>query len=129
MRVKKGNQEFRIDEASLGDYLAQGFDLINDHGEVIRLGHNEQSATGIAMENKNLRRKNRQLEEGIAQRDAQIAELQSELAKLSGEDPDADADTDADALEGQQSLLDSTEDQTEPARPDVKEKNGRKSGK
>lgn len=127
MRVKKGNQEFRIDEASLGEYLAQGFDLIDEHGTVIRLGHNEQSATSIAKENKELRRRNRQLEEGLTQRDAKIAELESELAKLSGKAPDADAD--ADVLEGQQSLLDSTEDQTDPARPDAKEKNGRKSGK
>lgn len=118
MRVKKGNQEFRIDEASLGEYLAQGFDLIDDHGVVIRLGKNEHTADGIAKENKELRRRNRQLEEGIAQRDSTIAELKEEIAALKSAPPENGDDV----IKGQQSLLDS---EAAPAPPE-KEKSGRK---
>ena len=79
MRVKKGNQEFRIPEQNLKDYLARGYDLIDDAGNVVKLGDKEQSVAGIASENKELRRRNRLLEEGVKQRDATIAELRAKL--------------------------------------------------
>ena len=80
LRVKKGNQEFRVPDTSLESYLAQGFDLIDDKGEVIKLGSKENSVADIARENKELRRRNRVQEEGIKQRDETIAALRAELA-------------------------------------------------
>ena len=104
MRVKKGNQEFRISDNSLGDYLARGYDLIDEKGNVIKLGKNEQTVEAIARENKELRRSNRQMEEGIRQRDDLIALLKAELAATKATAQD-DKDPDV-ADPGQQSLLD-----------------------
>lgn len=118
LRVKKGNQEFRIADDDLTSYLKKGFDLIDERGQVITLGTNEQSVEAIARENKELRRRNRQLDEGIQQRDRTIAELRKGAGKTPTPSATAESEATAEAGDGetnpdQASLFDTPPDASE----------------
>lgn len=132
LRVKKGNQEFRIHDDELTNYLKKGFDLIDERGQVITLGTNEQSVEAIARENKELRRRNRQLEEGIQQRDRTIAELRKGAGKSpapsaavpavapEADVPEADANAEAEKADpGQGSLFDGAATSSSSAAPEA----------
>lgn len=100
LRVMKGNQEFRIADSELTDYLKKGFDLIDERGQVVTLGTNEQSVEAIARENKELRRKNRLLEESVQQRDRTIAALRKPAAEGQPAEEPSEGNDESETSEG-----------------------------
>ena len=64
MKATKGNKVYTIDEVQKDGYIAQGFDVLNDSGEVIAYGRGKTVPYGDYAA---LMEQNRKLQERIAE--------------------------------------------------------------
>lgn len=88
IRVIKGNREVCIDDADLSAYLEQGYSVIDNKGNVVKVGKATTIAEVIA-ENKAMKKEHEKMERHIAEihdkmleKNDTITALENELAEL-----------------------------------------------
>lgn len=80
-KVKKGNRELTIDEHKVDSFISQGYDQINENGEIVKKGK-PVTLNDFKSEYNSLKKENEKLVRKLETLKAENKELKTNLDKL-----------------------------------------------
>ena len=80
-RIRKGNRELSVEDGSVDAYIADGWQILDARGNVVRHG-TTSSYSGLLIENNELKQTVKRLETVIASLEAEGARKEADIAAL-----------------------------------------------
>ena len=80
-RIRKGNRELSVEDGSVDAYIADGWQILDARGNVVRHG-TTVSYSGLLIENNELRQTVKRLETVVASLEAEEARKEADIAAL-----------------------------------------------